>query len=433
MYVRDAFEREQWTFEQTEADQQERLKYLLRHAATRVPYYRSMWADRRKNGDQSSWEVLENWPLLDKEEVRKNPRAFLSEGFNRFCLFRSHTSGTTGKPLELWQTRESLREWYGLMEARWRRWYGVSNHDRWAILGGQLVTPVTQQKPPFWIWNRAFRQLYMSSYHISDATIPMYLDALREYRIAYLIGYTSALYSLARYVLNHDVKRVPMKVAITNAEPVSALQREAISRAFRCPVRETYGMSEAVAAASECEYGTLHLWPKVGVVEVFDGDTPLGPGEAGELVSTGLLNDAMPLIRYRIGDRGAIAPNEGSCDCGRRLPALLFVEGRQDDVLYTRSGAQIGRLDPVFKADLPVREAQIVQRSLSSVVVNIVPDHGWTSEAGHRIAEQIRHRMGDVNVAIHLVDSIPRGPNGKFRAVVREVPAEELVRAGAAR
>jgi phenylacetate-CoA ligase len=427
-YVREAFERERWDPERTEAYQRDLLQTMLRRAATLVPYYRSMWDARRREGDNASCEVLDNWPLLDKDDVRNNPAAFIAEDRPRFQLFRTHTSGTTGKPLELWQTRESLREWYGLMEARWRRWYGVSRDDRWAILGGQLVTPVTQQKPPFWIWNHAFRQLYMSSYHLSDALIPLYFDALRQYRVTYVLGYTSALYSLAKHVISCGTPSVRLKVAITNAEPLSAVQRDVISRAFDCPVRETYGMSEMVAAASECEYGRLHLWPRVGVVEVFRGSTPLPPGQIGELVCTGLLNTAMPLIRYRIGDRGALSPNDSDCPCGRSLPSLQSLEGRMDDVLYTPSGMHVGRLDPVFKADVPVREVQIVQRSLSHVELNIVPDAAWTADAGSRIAERVRQRMGDIGISIRLVDSIPRGPNGKFRAVVCQVPQEEIAR-----
>ena len=70
-------------------------------------------------------------------------------------------------------------------------------------------------------------------------------------------------------------------------------------------------------------------------------------GETGDFVCTGLFNDEMPLIRYRLGDRGARAP-EAPCPCGRSLAALASVDGRSDDVLYTRDGRSIGRLDPVF-------------------------------------------------------------------------------------
>src|SRR5262249_43089394 len=145
----------------------------------------------------------------------------------------------------------TVRAWYALMEARWRRWYGVSRHDRWAILGGQLVTPVAQRRPPFWVWNAALRQLYMSSYHLAPHLIPYYLDALRRHRIQYLWGYPSALHALAQEAVRRQRRDLKMTVAIANAEPLFDYQRQTIAEAFQCPVRETYGLAEIVAAASE--------------------------------------------------------------------------------------------------------------------------------------------------------------------------------------
>lgn len=426
--VEEALEREQWSPEQWKRWQEERLAYVLHRAATQVPYYREQWNRRRRQGDRASWEVLENWPILEKEPLRANPRAFVADDCDIHRMFHEHTSGTTGTPLDLWWSRETVRAWYALFEARWRRWYGVSRHDRWAILGGQLVVPVTQTKPPFWVWNAALQQLYMSSYHLSPATIPLYLDALREYRIVYLLGYTSALYELACGALEADCDDLSFRVVIANAEPVSSYQREAVERAFGCPLRETYGMAEIVAAAGECQAGTLHLWPEVGWIEVLAGEAPVAPGTMGDIVATGLFNADMPLVRYRVGDRGALSAEENDCSCGRRLPVLVGLEGRSDDVLYTRDGRRIGRLDPVFKAQLPIREAQIVQEALDRVRVRYVPTDGFSEADARSIVERLQQRLGDVEVILEATDAIPRGPNGKFRAVVCQIPPEELER-----
>jgi phenylacetate-CoA ligase len=119
------------------------------------------------------------------------------------------------------------------------------------------VTPVQQRHPPFWVWNAASHQLYLSTYHLAPRYIPAYLDALVRYRITYLFGYPSSLYALAQGALEHDRHDLRMTVVITNAESVADDQRQTIAEAFQCPVRETYGMAEAVAAASECEAGRL--------------------------------------------------------------------------------------------------------------------------------------------------------------------------------
>ncbi len=430
--VEEALARERWSAEQWSRWRDERLAYVLERAATRVPYYRDQWAARRARGDRASWELLRNWPLLDKEPLRRAPRLFVADDRNPRSMFHEHTSGTTGKSLDLWWSRSTVRAWYALFEARWRRWYGVSRTDRWAIMGGQLIVPVARRRPPFWVWNPAFRQLYLSAYHLAPDLIPHYLDAMRRYRVRYVFAYTSALHALALGADRRQARGLGLRVAITNAEPVLEHQRAAIEDAFGCPVRETYGMSEIVTAAGECEHGSLHGWPEAGVVELLDGASPdaapVAEGDPGDLVCTGLLNADMPLVRYRLGDRAALAPAKESCACGRTLFRFASIEGRIDDTLYTRDGRAVGRMDPVFKSRSPIREAQIIQESLESVRVRIVAADGYSEADGAALARRIRDRLGDVAVQLELVGEIERTSNGKLRAVVCALGPEERER-----
>ena len=430
--VAESIEREHWSPEQWKRWQEDRLCFILQRAATKVPYYREEWAKRRRRGDRASWDYLENWPVLGKEVLRDNPRAFVADDCDVRRMFYTHTSGTTGKSLDVWWSRDTMRNYYAMFEARTRRWYGVTRHDRWAILGGQLITPVRQSRPPFWVWNAALNQLYMSAYHLAPKFIPYYLDAVVRYRVKYLWGYSSALYALAQESLRLGRRDIRMSVTITNAEPVFEYQRQTIAEAFQCPVRETYGMTELVAAASECEKSELHLWPEVGWVEVADADRSAVPGNPGDLIATTLINADMPLIRYKVGDRGRL-PVAGTrrCACGRTMPVLAAVEGRIDDTLYTQDGRRIGRLDPIFKERLPIREAQIIQEALDRIRVRYVPAVDFTPQAGRSVIERLQARRGDVKVILEPVNEMPRGANGKFRAVICDLPAEERKRVAA--
>jgi phenylacetate-CoA ligase len=422
--VDEAHERERWGTGEWAKWRDTRLDELLHRAATRVPYYSAHWAMRRRRGDRASWSYLENWPMLTKEDLRANPRAFLADDVAPRRMFRETTSGTTGTPVTLWFSRQTVRAWYALFEARWRRWYGVSRRSRWALIGGQLVVAHGTCQPPFWVWNAALTQLYMSSYHLAPRWIPDYIRALEDHRVEYVLGYTSSLYAVALGAREHGIRLPVLKVALTNAEPISLAQRNAIADAFGCPVRETYGMSEIAAAASECSYGGLHFWPETGVLEVFDHDEnrPVRPGSAGRFVCTGLMNRDMPLIRYELGDCGSPPRTlTTNCECGRQLPVLDPLEGRQDDVVRTRDGRRVGRLDPVFKADIPIREAQIVQESLTALRVRYVPDGRFTRAHESEIAERLRQRVGDMEIVFESVEQVPRGANGKFRAVVSHV------------
>jgi len=425
LLVEKALAREQWSIERWKIWQEEKLSYVLHRAATQVPYYRAQWAERRRKGDRISWEYLENWPILEKEPLQKYPNAFIADNSNVRKMHIENTSGSTGKPLCIWKSRETLRAWYSLAEARWRRWYGVSQNDRWAILGGQLIVPITKRQPPFWVWNAAFKQLYMSSYHLAGNFVKFYVEALKEYDIQYIYAYSSSAFALAKEYLHYSGIGLNISVVITNAEPIKNYQRIAITKAFKCPVRETYGMTEIVAAASECEDKSLHFWPEVGYVEVVDGNNNTKNNIPGDLVCTGLLNLDMPLIRYRVGDRGILRNYQKRCSCGRSLPIIEAIEGRNDDVLYTSDGRCIGRLDPIFKGDIAIREAQIIQEELDKLKVRYVPMPDFTSSVNQMLRKRIQDRMGAIEVIFEEVAQIPRSANGKFRAVICKLPMKQ--------
>lgn len=425
----EATRREYWSVAQWDAWRQERLAFVLHRAATRVPYYREQWAERRRRGDRASWDVLENWPILEKETLRQNARALVADDRSVRRLFHVRTSGTTGTPLHLWRSRETLQAMYAIGLARTRGWNGLTLKDRRAMVGGQLVTPVAQRRPPFWVWNAALRQLYMSSYHLAPDAMRSYFDALVKYRIVYVVGYSSSLYTMAAEALRTGYEQLSMIAAITNAEPLFDVQREAIQAAFHCPVEQTYGMAENVASATECSARRLHLWPEVGLTEVCEGDRPVAPGAPGDLVCTGMLNADMPLIRYRVGDSGRLASDAAPCACGRTMPVLASLDGRTTDLLWTAEGRRVFWMNPVLYG-LPLREAQIIQETLHLIRVRYVSTTTAPQDLERTLARRVRERMGDVEVVVERVSAIPRGANGKFRAVVCNVSAAEREQLG---
>ena len=187
----EAREREGWNADRWKSYADEKLPELLHRASTTVPYYREHWAARRRAGDRSSPERLENWPILTKETLGSQPQAFVADDRDVRRMYHERTSGTTGTPLDLWLSRESLRAWFALNELRTRAWYGVSRHDRWGMMGGQPVVPPSRQRPPFWVWNAPMRQLYLSSSHVSRRNAPALIEAMRSRRITHLMTYAS--------------------------------------------------------------------------------------------------------------------------------------------------------------------------------------------------------------------------------------------------
>lgn len=233
--------------------------------------------------------------------------------------------------------------------------------------------------------------------------------------VEYLFGYASSLYSIAYFGRMLNLRFPTLRVAISNAEPLYEYQKDAISEAFRCEVVNTYGMSELVAAGctSLSSRGTIELWPEVGIIEE-------NGGASHKFICTGILNQDMALIRYNLGDHGELQyPGHGKIDYYNIVKLL----GRDDDVVITRDGRRIGRLDTIFKKDLGIIEAQIVQEEVDRFTINVVPDITFNDRTKADLVSGLMERVGDVQVNVVLVDRVPRTSMGKFRAVISKVSA----------
>lgn len=424
--VGEALERDTWSAERWKSWQDDQLARLLHRAFTRVPYYREAWSERRRRGDKSSPEILANWPVLHRDSVRANPSAFLADDCNIRRMYEDHTSGTTGTPLSIWLTRAAVSGWFAIFEARTRLWHGVSRHDRWGILGGQAVVPADQKKPPYWVWNAGLNQLYMSAMHIASWSSRAYIEAIQKYELKFLVGYSSSLYLLALEAKAMGVQ-LPLKAVVTNAEPLFDYQRKAMQEGFNCTVQETYGNGEYSCGSSECSSGRLHLWPEVSVMEILDDSAnPVPDGTPGRIISTGLLNTDMPLVRYDTRDRGQMSADRSPCSCQRSMPVLQKVWGRWDDVIVTKDGRIPVLLDRVFDPPLRVREGQIIQEAIGEFRVRVVPAEGWSAVDETLLCDSLRELVGEANIKVELTQQIERTWAGKFRIIISKVGKQNL-------
>lgn len=413
--------------------QAQELRRLLNHAARHVPWYRTAFADYGSRLSQIDPDNLgRSLPTLSKDELRAHSAALVADNVDTDDLHVINTSGTTGTPLTIRATNDALRKNYAFFE-RFLHAAGVSSRDRSATFAGRMLIPQTQKGPPYWRLNRAMNTLLCSSYHISDATAASYLEQLARFRPTFIDAYPSAVFTLAQCLAdrggNHQLRP---NAIVTSSETLLDHQRTLIERTFGCRVFDQYGSAEMAACITQCEHGSYHVNPEYGIVEIIREDgQPAAPGETGELVCTGFLNHAMPMIRYRIGD-SAVATDR-TCECGRNWPVIDRLLGRVDDVIVTTDGRRVGRLDPLFKGLTGIKETQIVQLGYDRMVVNIVPDRGYTAEIAESLIASLKLRVGqDMQVELCLMDQIPRTSSGKFRAVVSKIkptgPDENTVR-----
>jgi phenylacetate-CoA ligase len=240
-----------------------------------------------------------------------------------------------------------------------------------------------------------------------------------------LFGYPSALSHIARHA---DTKGVRMndlgiRVAFVTSERLYDEQRAQIAKTFGCPVANGYGGRDAGFIAHECPQGGMHITAEDIIVEIVNPDgAPLPPGHAGEIVVTHLATRDYPFIRYRTGDIAVL--DKKMCSCGRGLPLIKEIQGRNTDFLVAKDGTVMHGLALVYiLRDLPqVRAFKIIQESLDLTRVLVVPDGGLTPELTQKIERGFKSRLGPaVQVEVEEVAEIPAEKSGKFRYVVSRV------------
>lgn len=415
-FVRQYRARERFTAEEWREWQNRALRRVLTIAATHVPFYRERWTPAQCAAAMEG--ELASLPLLEKDSIRANPRAFVNSRSRSFPTFVFHTSGTTGTPVKtIWKASE-IRDSLAVREVRSAGWAGVSFGMPRATFSGRLVEPDPQSRGPFHRYNAVERQTYLSAFHLAPSTAAQYVEVLRKNNVRWMTGYAVSFYLLARYILDQRLDVPPLSALVTTSEKLTAEMRHVMEEAYQCRVFEEYSTVENSLFASECEKGKLHVSPDVGVVEILRGDgTPCDPRETGEVVATCLMRHHQPFIRYRLGDLAAW--DDAGCTCGRTMPVIKEIVGRLEDVVVGPDGREMVRFHGIFVAQPHVREGQIVQETVDRIVARVVPSNGFSNFDADDIVQRIRQRLGpQVTVNVETVERIPRSAAGKYKAVI---------------
>ena len=412
-----------WSAAKTEAWQRQRLGEILRIAATRVPYYRQAWSgiDWKAVRSVQDLGVL---PRLEKQSIRENERVFLAEGLDPKKLWMEKTSGTTGTFIRSYWSMEMLVKYWAVMEVMVRNVAGVGRDVPRAMIGSRPIVRGDATRPPYWRFNRRWKQLYLSSYHVSRESAEAYIGALRTYGSEWITGYGSAIAALAGSALEAGVPSLPLRAVIVSGDTLLPGMRARIEEFFQCRCFDHYGQCEGAAMAMECVEGRMHVVPAVGIVEILREDgSSCAPGEVGEIVATGLLNDAMPFVRYRLGDHAAWAESQ-TCACGSPQAILSNIEGRLDDYVVTASGRKIGRF--AFRGSPAIQSFQLLQDGPGHAFLLVRPGPNYARRDADRVRDDILARAGGLQVDVAEVPEIPRTNQGKTKLVVRLAERPEM-------
>jgi len=394
-----------------------RLQKLLSVARATVPNYRDSLSSVPEISGLNDIRFL---PFVQKEDLRAHPDRFRAERPARGTVSKT-TGGSTGQPLTILKSHDALaRE----LAATWRgyRWAGIHIGDRQARLWGVPFT-----------WKDRIRSAMIdlvahrrrcSAFSFDDAAMAEYACRLERFRPTYFYGYVSMLTAFANYFRSRGA-RPPIQphCIITTSEVLTAGDRLLLEEVFETRVFNEYGCGELGTIAHECEHGRLHLNDENMIVEVVNGDRSCAPGEKGELVITELNNLAMPLIRYRTGDFGALGTAD--CPCGRTLGVLDHVFGRAYDFVVTRDGRRFHGeflmyiFEEAQRHRLGIAQFQVTQETVSDFRIRIVPGPDFNPASKEAIVARMQQYLGrNIRVVFETVGQIPREPSGKMRVIV---------------
>ena len=387
------------------------LREILRDAAQYVPAYQTLGL--------GSSPTLQDFPLLERESIATNPESFVSSRYDKSKLLTLFTGGSTANPLKVFITQEARQKSYSF----WQLFYDRMDFrvgDRKATFVGRKVQNPDDQKPPFWRYNVKDRQLVFSSYHLSDENLAAYVDKLNSFKPKVIEGYPLSIYRLADYIVQNDMPLLFRPNGLsTSSENFTLEQRKIMEEAFRCRVFDQYGSAESVVFASECEHGNMHIEPEYGLLEVLTDSGEIMSEGAGELIATTLLNDAMPLIRYRIGDLGEITAAD--CPCGRASKILKELHGKVGAVIINEGRqAPTAAIAIAFEYLEGVKNAQIIQDEPGKVTVKLVRRETFNPKSEEFMVWELKKMLGEsLSISVVYVPDISPERNGKYKMVVQ--------------
>lgn len=404
------------------------LRKLLKEALQNVRYYREVLKEFSGRIDLITLEELKDIPFLEESLLRTRTKDFINQRRLKYGYEGGHTSGTSGIPL-IWSYDFDSIQYDLAFRARQYRWAGITGREKSARFSGRILLG-KHDGAPYWRCNAAERQWLFSTYHITDENLPVYYEALKKLDFAYLDGYPSAVFSIARWINEQGKSGLwrPWAV-ITTAETLMDFQRDGIEKAFGCKVFNFYSSSEGAPFVTQCPAGNMHLNPESGIIEFLRPDgTSAESGEDAEMVVTSFFQRSMPLIRYRIGDTGALSEDQ-KCSCGREMPIVKYIGGRESDVLCSTERGRIGSAGmstALYKIPYRLKESQIEQVDTDSFVFRYVASGSPLNDSENKIVlEALHSRLGNsVEIKLVEVDSIPKGPSGKSRFLIG-LPAEK--------
>ena len=366
-------------------------------------------------------------PVLSRETIRNAFDDLLSQSHDR-PTYQTYTSGSTGQPLKIIRDAEAAA-WYWASEYRGREWHGWNVGDKYGFFWGIPRDSIGKKREL--LKDPLLNRIRFSANEIPEKQARSFYQKCMRFKPEYFWGYPSSIYDFARVIttLRLDGKALDVKLIKSSAEMLHEFQKEFLEATFDCKVYNDYGACELGHVAFECPQGRMHLSIENCCIEILDNnDRPVDDGKIGKVVLTNLVNFAMPLIRYEIGDMASLSTE--NCPCGMSLPLIKNIKGRSIDRVIDENGNVMGDhvlyylIEDIARKEKldSVRQIKFIQRARNELIVKIVKGTNFTDTITDFLTSEIHGILGpSFQIRFEFPDQIPVEESGKFRYFISEL------------
>jgi phenylacetate-CoA ligase len=404
-----------WHDEQRIRWTEERLRSIVRQAYEGTVFYRELYD--RNNIDvyaDFTFDDFSAFPILNREDIHEKGPQLLSASVPPAQRQKDRTGGSTGVPTEIWLGPEE-RGWRDSGMEHFFEKLGVPEGSRTALLWGHHLDPKATDSLRDRYQAFVSNIRWFDTLRLSPEILEEYHQELERFKPACIIAYASPLAYLAEHLLSCGYKPTyPTRCLITGAEKLWLRHRRLIEEAFGRPVHERYGSRDAGCLGVQLDPDSFEFTIDWSYTMV----EPELPQAESPILVTKLHADAMPMIRYRIGDIGRFAAGSKP---GHATFVLSEVMGRELDRIVMPDGRWIsGEQVPHMMKDFPVREFLCLQREDYSVELQIVPQNGFDENNRRQIEHTLKANLPGLPITIELKESVVRTKSNKWRPVISE-------------
>ncbi len=414
-----------------------RLETTLRHAVSSAPFYR----DRLGAADTLS---LASFPVLSRELVHEHFKELMTDRLraeydgirrrrHRYSWLEIGTGGSTGVPTKVIHDRD-FRDF-----DRASRLYAM------ALCGFPFGTPylrlwgsmkeINQIKAS--LGHRLVgwfaRESLLNAFQMEAENMTQYLRTIEGSGTDHMMAYVDAAYQLALHARRFNLPAKPLTSVMACGGTVTEDVRRVIQDVFKTRVHSKYGSRDCGDMACECSEGGIHVFANWYVLEVVDEEgVPVPPGENGRVLVTVLGNRGFPMIRYEIGDVGALAVY--ACTCGSSFPLLDRIEGRSVEFLSSTGGGYVSpsyiiHLIGVVHNPGTLRRFQLVQETRERFCLKLQWKDGVAAEemtpSVAAIVSDLKKVLGaEADVRVDRVPRIKETDSGKFLYTINRCPRD---------